>query len=263
MKQFYFLSLGSGSCGNCYYLGTKDYGFLIDGGVPPRRIKRELKKYELSFENIKGVFVTHDHTDHVRYTGALNMKYEIPLYTTKRIFHGILRNRYMTQMPRVCNFIKKNETFKIKDFTIQSFTVPHDAAECLAYVFCFGGKKLTLATDLGAINENLTQHARTSNFLVIEANYDDELLNTGRYPAYLKERVRSTHGHLSNSCTAKFLAENWHENLQYVFLCHLSAENNTPHLAYHAVANELKNKNITPHYLAPLNRESPSELFTL
>ncbi len=263
MEQLYFLSLGSGSCGNCYYLGTKDYGFLIDGGVPPRRIKRELKKYELPFENIKGIFVTHDHTDHVKYTGALNIKYEIPLYTTKRIFHGILRNRYMTQMPHLCHFIKKGESFQIQDFTIQSFTVPHDASECLAYIFCLGDKKFTIATDLGAINENLTLHARTSNYLVIEANYDDELLSTGRYPMFLKERVRSTHGHLSNSCTAKFLAEIWHKNLQYVFLCHLSGENNTPNLAHQTILQELKNYNITPHYLAPLNREAPSELFIL
>ena len=137
MENLYFFSLGSGSTGNCYYIGTDEYGFLIDVGISSVRIKRYLKKHNIPFSNIKGIFITQNHTDHVKYAGILNSKYEIPIYTTKRIFWGILRNRNVKNPPTFCNFIHKEESISIKDFTILPFPVSHDSTECIGFTFYF------------------------------------------------------------------------------------------------------------------------------
>lgn len=263
MKNLYFFSLGSGSTGNCYYIGTDEYGFLIDAGISSVRIKRYLKKHNIPFSNIKGIFITHNHTDHVKYAGILNSKYEIPIYTTKRIFWGILRNRNVKNPPTFCNFIHKEESFSIKDFTILPFPVSHDSTECIGFTFYFLDKTFTIATDLGYINDITAKQILSSNYLVIESNYDEKMLENGPYPEILKNRIKSPQGHLCNNYTADFLAKNWNDNLKYIFLCHLSAENNTPQLAYQTIFNKLKSENITPHFLAPLDRLTPSELFIL
>lgn len=263
MGNLHFLSLGSGSSGNCYYIGTNEYGFLIDAGISSVRVKKYLKKYNILLSNIQGIFITHDHADHVKYAGILNSKYEIPLFTTKRIFYGIQRNRNVKNPPTFCNFIHKNETLTLKDFSILPFQVSHDSSECVGFTFSFRNKHFTIATDLGYINDIASQQITKSDYLVIEANYDENMLEKGPYPLILKNRVKGLKGHLSNRTTAEFLAENWNENLKYIFLCHLSAENNTPQLAYQTIFNKLQSKNITPHFLVPLDRLNPSELFIL
>lgn len=263
MGNLYFLSLGSGSSGNCYYIGTNDYGFLIDAGISSVRTRKYLKKYNISLEQIQGIFITHDHTDHAKYAGILNTKYGIPIFTTKRIFYGMQRNRNLKNPPTFCNFIHKNETIQLRDFSILPFPVSHDASECMGFTFSFHNKNFTIATDLGFINDFAAQQISLSDYLVIEANYDEQMLENGPYPEPLKNRVKGTHGHLSNHTTATFLAENWNGKLKYIFLCHLSAENNNPRLAYQTVFNKLQNKDITPHFLAPLDRLTPSELFIL
>lgn len=263
MENLYFLSLGSGSSGNCYYIGTNEYGFLIDAGISSIRVKKYLRKYNILLSNIKGIFITHDHTDHVKYAGTLNSKYGIPVFTTKRIFYGMQRNRNVKNPPTFCNFIHKNEILSLEDFSILPFQVSHDSSECIGFTFSFHDKHFTIATDLGYINDVAGQQITKSDYLVIEANYDENMLEKGPYPLILKNRVKGLKGHLSNRTTAEFLAENWNENLKYIFLCHLSAENNTPRLAYQTVFNKLQSKNITPHFLTPLDRLNPSELYIL
>lgn len=263
-KSLRFLSMGSGSSGNCYYIGTGEYGFLIDAGVGVRTVKRELKKHNISFDQIWGIFITHDHTDHICSVGVLGEKYHIPVYGTKEMHDGINRNYRVTEKLVSCRkFYKKGEHIVIRDFTIQSFPVSHDATDCVGYTFSYRGKNFVIATDLGYIGKEVADHIAKANFLVIEANYDDAMLKNGRYPYPLKQRVRSHTGHLCNDHTAHFLADNWPETLTHVFLCHLSQENNTPELAFNTVNNALVEKGITVEVLQPLERIAASDLYIL
>ncbi len=257
-----FLSMGSGSSGNCYYIGTADYGFLIDAGVSVRTVKRELKEHGISFENIWGIFITHDHTDHIKSVGVLGEKYHIPVYITAEMHTGINRNYRVTEkLVSCCKFFKKGDPVAIRDFVIQSFPVSHDASDCVGYSVVYGDQKFVIATDLGYIGKEAADHMVEANYLVIEANYDENMLKNGPYPYPLKQRVRSHTGHLSNDHAANFVADNYNGNLSHIFLCHLSQENNTPEIAFNTVNNALVEKGITVELLHPLERTTSSPMF--
>ena len=174
MDRLRFFSMGSGSSGNCYYIGTASYGFLIDAGVAVRTVKRELKEHGLSFENIWGIFITHDHTDHIKAVGVLGEKYHIPVYVTAEMHKGINRNYRVTEkLVSAHKFYKKGDNIVIRDFTIQAFPVSHDASDCVGYSFIYGNQRFVIATDLGFIGKEAADHIVRANYLVIEANYDD------------------------------------------------------------------------------------------
>jgi len=265
MGKFQFMSIGSSSGGNCYYVGTTEYGFLIDAGISVRTVKKALKEHKIDFENIYGIFLTHDHTDHVKYAGILAEKHNLPIFATQEVFDGINSNGNVE--PKVASqnrkIFKKYDITTIKDFIFQSFPVSHDASDAMGYAITFKNKKLVIATDLGYISKEVADHISKANYLVIEANYDDEMLKSGPYPYNLKQRVRSHTGHLSNKHTAKFLADNWHKDLTHIFLCHISGENNTNELAYDIVKEALDEKNITLKIFTALPRLTPTEMYIL
>ncbi len=262
-----FISLASGSSGNCFYFGCDNYGFLIDAGIPVRTIKAALKEAGLSFEQIIGVFVTHDHADHIKSLGTLGEKYNIPIYATRATHIGINKNYCMTQKLVSCmRYIEKEDTLQFRDFRITPFEVPHDSSDNVGYLIEFEEKVFCLITDIGHITDTVSSYIARAQYLVIEANYDEEMLAHGPYPQYLKERIAGPSGHLSNKTAALFLANNITEHLKYIWLCHLSRENNHPELAYKTVEWELRHVGLIPGkdlYLAALKRTTPSELFEL
>lgn len=256
------MSLGSGSSGNCYYIGTDEYGFLIDAGVSARTIKHELKLHNIPLEHIWGVFITHDHTDHIRSVGTLGEKYHLPIYSTKEVHEGINKNYKITEKLNTSRkFIQKNERLVIRDFEFQAFSVSHDATDSMGFAINYKGQHLVIATDLGFISKEVADHIAKANYLVIEANYDETMLKNGPYPYPLKKRVSSHTGHLCNDHTARFLADNWHKGLTHVFLCHLSKDNNTPELAYNTVHDALSTKGIEPELLLSLPRTDATKMF--
>lgn len=262
MDRLRFLSIGSGSSGNCYYIGTGEYGFLIDAGISVRTIKHVLKENNLDFEKIWGIFVTHDHTDHIKSVGVLGEKYHIPVYVTQEMRDGINRNYKVTdKLVSCCKYFHKGELINVKDFTFQAFPVSHDATDCVGYSIKYRDQRFVIATDLGFISKEVADQIAKANYLVIEANYDEDMLQYGSYSYPLKQRVKSYLGHLSNIHTANFLADNWHDGLQYVFLCHLSQDNNTREIAYDTVNNALQAKGICPKLLYALQRTVPSQLY--
>lgn len=260
-----FICLASGSSGNCFYLGTDTYGILIDAGIPVRTIKAALKEVDLNFESIMAVFVTHDHADHIKSLGTLGEKYNIPIYATRTTHTGINRNYCMTQKLVSCmRYVEKEETLRLRDLHITPFEVPHDGTDNVGYSIRIDDKQFCFITDIGHITPTVAAHIAEANYLIIEANYDEEMLAHGPYPQYLKERISGPNGHLSNKATATFLAENITEHLKYVWLCHLSRENNHPELAYKTVEWALRGVGLIPGkdlYLAALKRTTPSELF--
>lgn len=262
MDKIRFLSFGSGSSGNCYFVGNAEYGFFVDAGISPRKVKAELKKYQIPLKNILGVFVTHSHYDHTKYVGSWGEKYNIPIFSTEKVHLAIENNSLISyKLSTSKKYIAHSEKNVIKDFSIECFHVPHDTQDCVGYSFQLRNKRLTLITDLGVVCDLAKEQIRRANYLVLESNYDEMMLRNGVYSASLKRRVLSNLGHLSNAQAAKGLAENWHDNLEAVFLCHLSGENNTPALAYETILDELNRNNIQPKLLLPLERKTPSELY--
>lgn len=240
-----FLSLASGSSGNCYYLGTDHYGILIDAGIGIRTIKKVFKEYALSLSEVRAVLVTHDHADHIKAVGTLGEKYGIPVYSTPEIHQGINKSYCMTEkLTKSVRHLYKEVPLMLEDFRITAFEVPHDGTDNVGYSIEAGGKVFAFLTDMGCITPTAARYICQANYLIIEANYDEEMLKMGPYPAYLKERIIGPNGHMCNRDTAEFLAENIHESLKYIWLCHLSKDNNHPELACKTVELLLRSKGV-------------------
>lgn len=240
--NLYFMSLGSGSSGNCCYIGTRQGGILIDAGVKTEDAIRMLSSNGISINAVKALLLTHDHSDHVRYAYNLVRNHKhIRLFCTNRVLGGLLRRHSISK--RIKDYhhpIFKEIPFKILDFEITAFEVPHDGTDNMGFSVEFGDRRFVLATDLGAVTNRARYYMSRANYLVIEANYDLQMLKYGRYPEYLKARIQTENGHMDNEATGAFLKEIVNPELQYVFMCHLSQDNNTPAKALKAVRNALE-----------------------
>lgn len=243
--RFSFFSLSSGSCGNSYYLGNAHYGILIDAGIGPRVIKKRLAEYDIEPSTIMAILVTHDHFDHIKSVGYLGEKWHIPVYATQEVHRAIVHHPLIrNSLNGSTKYFEKGTPFQIKDFRITAFDVPHDSVDNSGFFIQFDKQRFTLATDVGAITDEIAYYICKANHLVIESNYDEDLLNNGRYPYPLKQRISSGSGHLSNRQTAEFLANNYTSDLRNICLCHLSGDNNNPELAYQTVESQLALKGI-------------------
>jgi phosphoribosyl 1,2-cyclic phosphodiesterase len=262
-----FLSLASGSSGNCYYLGTSGYGILIDAGISIRAIKRTLKEKGIDFEKIMAVLITHDHADHIKTVGCLGEKFHLPVYATEAVHEGIDRSRYVEETLYQSRMtIEKGRPFSIRDLRIEAFEVSHDSSDNVGYLIEYGDCRFTIATDVGYVSDTVEKYLCRANHLVLEANYDEEMLRSGSYPDFLKERVSSKTGHLSNCEAADFLATHYTPRMKNIWLCHLSRENNHPELAYKTVDIRMAQEGIRVGkdvMLHVLKRMTPSEIFEL
>lgn len=260
-----FLSLSSGSSGNCFYLGTDGYGILIDAGIPVRSIKKFLKDEGILMESIMALFITHDHADHIRSAGTVGEKLFKPVYATQLVHEGMNCSYCMTERLRSSRrVIEPGVPVRVKDLVVECFKVPHDSRENVGYQIRVDGKTFCFITDMGDTNEEIESRIRESDYLVIEANYDEHMLEVGPYPQYLKDRIRGGHGHLANHMTADILRRNCSDRQKAIFLCHLSKENNTPEVAQKTVSEALESAGLTPGnglILKALNRIVPTGPF--
>ncbi|MHB9056724.1 MAG: MBL fold metallo-hydrolase [Paludibacteraceae bacterium] len=265
MDRLRFRSLASGSSGNCYFLGNATYGILIDAGVGVRATRKFLKTMGLDFQNIWGILVTHDHADHIRSVGTLGEKFHVPVYSTRKVHEGINRSYCVTQkLSSSQRFIDTGEEVFIGEFKITAFPVSHDSSESVGYSVEYRGRIFTFATDLGFISNEVADYLENSDCLVLEANYDEFMLENGPYPLVLQERIKADTGHLCNMQTAAFLAERYSERWKYVYLCHLSKDNNLPELAYSTIVEYLKAQMVDfegKTEIIPLNRIEPSRMY--
>ena len=262
-----FRCFASGSSGNCYYLGTRTRGVLIDAGISARSIQKYLREMDLDFQNIMGVLVTHDHADHIRAVGTLGERVKLPIYSTAEIHEGIDRNYGVREKLRTSRrFFNKGEEWELFGMRINTFGIEHDSTDCLGYCIDYMGQRFVLMTDCGSANAEMESYIRTANHLVIEANHDEHMLLNGPYPTYLKERILSPQGHQSNDVCGELIERNWHPDLRNVWLCHLSLENNDPQVAFNTVASYLAEIDIIPGqeiFLKALDRTSPSPIYEL
>lgn len=263
-----FFSLGSGSCGNCYYLATESDAIIIDCGVSIRRFKKNMQEYGMKIGKVKGIIITHDHADHIKAAGKLSKEYNLPVFATPLIHEGMDKNwQNSVKIPAENRHnINKEEPFEIGSFRITAFSLPHDASENVGYYIEVGEYRFCVMTDVGDVTEIVKEYIQKSTHLILESNYDEEMLRQGRYPEMLKERIVSGHGHLSNKKAASALAENFHEHLKNVWLCHLSEENNHPELARKTIETVLRSYGIiagVDFTLDVLRRKIPTGPFQL
>ena len=267
-KMITFVSIGSGSSGNCSYLANDWEAILIDAGVGIRRLKRVMKEYGLSHQNLKGILITHDHADHVKAAGHVSTDLALPVFATPLVHQGITRNFHSLKKiapERVIN-IDCDKEFRLAGFDITAFNLPHDSSENVGYSIKYGDKTFTIMTDVGTVTPNVLEYIGRSNYLVIEANYDEEMLRGGKYPKMLQDRIMSGTGHLSNHQAAKALSDTFHPDLHHVWLCHLSEENNHPELARKTVEYHLRTFGIVAgkdFELDVLRRTQPTGPFVL
>lgn len=265
MDKLRFQSFGSGSSGNCYFIGNASNGLLIDAGLGVRSIRKCLRSLGLDFENIWGVFVTHDHADHIKAVGPIGEKHRVPIYSTRKVHEGIQRSYCVTEkLYSSRKYIEKDETIQVGEFKITAFHVSHDATDNVGYTVEYKEKRITFATDLGFIGAEVAAHLEKADYMVLESNYDEQMLLQGSYPLHLKNRIIAETGHLSNDQAGLFLSEIFNERIKHIFLCHLSRENNLPELAYTTIQNHLESKQVIVGrdvQLVTLDRLNPSELY--
>lgn len=234
-----YCSLASGSSGNCHFVKSENVSLLVDVGMTAKYIKEALWQIGEDMAHIQAVFITHEHIDHVRGLAVLARKYPFHIYMHESIYvnerlslMGLDKERFSFLQPG---------RLTLEDLEIEVFEVPHDAEVTFGYTFTQGEKKLGIATDIGVISEQMAEHLSDCDFLVLESNHDENLVQVGRYPYYLKQRILSETGHLSNKNAGEFLARiiQKHQRLKCCVLAHLSDENNYPELALMSVSNVL------------------------
>ena len=267
-KMLKFVSFGSGSSGNCYYLYTETEGLIIDIGVGIRTLKKQFRDFGLSLSSIHYVLITHDHADHIKSVGSISHECRLPVYATKNVHDGIDRNFCVTRKlaPDMKRMVTVGKQLQLGDFRVTPFYVPHDATENVGYEIVADGVTFCIITDAGEITDEVRTFISRADYLVIEANHDVEMLMQGPYPQHLKERIQSKTGHLCNRDCGVAIAENMKESLKHVWLCHLSEENNHPELARKTVESVLREYGIIAGkdiQLEVLKRKTPTGIFEL
>lgn len=247
VSGFTFISFGSGSSGNCSYVGNDDGGILVDAGIDADMVFDTLLRNGVKPSMIKGIILTHDHQDHVRYVYTYVRRYKhLRVYCTPRLLGGLLRRHNISR--RIKEYhenVFKEIPFKLGSMNITAFETSHDGTDNMGFDIESGNKHFVVATDMGYITQRAHHYMSQANFLMIECNYDLNMLNNGSYPEYLKNRVRGERGHLDNKMAAQFLVDNYHDELNYVFMCHLSKDNNTPELARDTLVKALVERGLT------------------
>ncbi len=254
-----FCSLCSGSTGNSFLIKSNKINLLVDAGASGKKISDALASLNIDVKNIDAILVTHEHTDHTQSIATLSKKYSIPVYANKKTWDAMLDKKSKIESNNIFYF-KNNNSFKIKNLDIFPFDIPHDAADPCGFSISDGKSKICIATDIGHITPTVLDNFKNSNFLLLESNYEPDVLKYSRYPYKLKERISSPMGHLSNVDAGKTINYLTNFGVKNVMIAHLSSENNFPELAYKSVLEQVENKDLN---LYVADRFKPSKFFNV
>ncbi|MDP1620751.1 MAG: MBL fold metallo-hydrolase [Bacteroidales bacterium] len=224
----YLASLNSGSNGNCYYIGNEHEAVLIDAGISCRETERRMLRLGLSIRKVKAIFITHEHTDHTRGTEVLSRKYSIPVYITGTTH----KHSRLKLVPHLVNPYMSGIPVDIGSLRIFPFPKRHDASEPHSFTVSTNGTTAGVFTDIGSVCEQVGYHLSLCHAVFLESNYDEKMLERGRYPLYLKRRIRGDEGHLSNYQALELFTTHRAPFMELLVLSHLSAENNHPQLVH-------------------------------
>lgn len=238
-----FTVLASGSTGNATIVKGSEKTVLVDVGLSMKKIEELMKERGVSGHELDALFVTHEHSDHIKGLGAFARKYELPIYANEATWGAMERHVGSIEAEKRV-IIETGEALDFGPMRVQSYPISHDAAEPVGYCFEEHGEKLSLATDLGYVSEKVKRHIIDSDVLVLESNHDTEMLRMGRYPWNIKRRILSDIGHLSNVAAGEALIELMTDRTKRVYLAHLSLDHNQMDLAMLTVNSILENNGI-------------------
>ena len=260
-----FCPLFSGSSGNALYIGCGGLNLLVDAGLSGSRITQELAKIGVEARDLSGILVTHEHADHCSGVGVLSRRYNLPVYATEGTWVG-MASRLGRIDEKNRRYFEAGQDFFLGELNVTPFPIPHDANDPVGFCFSAGPVKLSVATDLGCVQEAWLNRLEGSDLVLLEANHDVEMLKAGPYPYDLKHRILGRRGHLSNEDAGRALVELVRRGVRHAILGHLSGENNFPELAYETVALALKEQGIAPGAdvgLGMARRDGMSGLYVL
>ena len=252
-------AISSGSNGNCYYLENRDEAILIDAGISARQIVERMARLGLSPAKVKGIFISHEHADHVWGLDVLTRKYAIPAFLTRKTYESYGK----PIMDSLLNFFSPGDPVQLGEISVHPFLKCHDAAEPCSFSVSSEGKTVCVMTDIGVQCANAVAHIQNADAIFLESNYDDRMLQKGRYPYHLKKRIASDVGHLSNAQAARLALEHASSRLKHVFLSHLSANNNTPELALSTFHHFMKQRNDLDLEITLTSRQRESSLVSV
>ena len=224
--QLFITSLNSGSNGNCYYIGNEQEAILVDAGISCRETETRLKRLGLSIGKIKAIFISHEHSDHIKGLPVLSKKYQLPVYITPET----LRNGRLDLLSHLVKPFVAAQPIQIGDLSVTGFAKFHDAADPHSFVIAYNNIKVGVFTDIGTPCDNLINHFSECHAAFLEANYDDDMLENGYYPYHLKRRIRGDKGHLSNKQALSLFTTYKPAHMSHLLLAHLSKNNNCPKL---------------------------------
>ena len=240
--MFNFCSLYSGSSGNSLFIETQNTKLLVDAGVSSRKIETALNDINIDPSTLDGILITHEHTDHVQGLGTLSKKFDLPVFVNQETLDAMPKQRDKIADKNIKTF-KVTDKFEIGDLEIKPFSIPHDAVNPCGFNIWKDNKKISIATDIGHMTNPILKNLEESLFIMLEANYDPEVLRCSSYPFTLKSRIAGPTGHLPNEMAGKTISHLLKSGLKNAMLGHLSKESNFPELAYQTVMDELISNN--------------------
>lgn len=233
-------SIASGSSGNCIFVGSDEGKVLVDAGISAKRIEQGLKELGELAADLEGILITHEHIDHIGGLGVLMRRYKLPVFATAGTIDSMRASGKLGEVDKSLFYaVKADQPFQLGGLIIEPSTIWHDAKDPVCYSFYQNGTKASVATDLGNFDEYLVDKLKDSHILFVESNHDVHMLEVGRYPYPLKQRILGRNGHLSNERCGQFISKLMNDNLQHIYLGHLSKDNNYPELAFESVKLEL------------------------
>lgn len=252
-------SIASGSNGNCYYLESSNDAVIIDAGISTKQLVERMTRLGLSMSRLRGVFISHEHSDHIRGLDVLTRKHAIPVFMTQKtysLYGKIIKDSLL-------NFFSPGEPVSLGKLSVSPFLKSHDAVEPCSFSVSSESKTVAVLTDIGLHCSNVIAHLKNADAVFLESNYDDRMLRTGFYPPYLKRRISSDVGHLSNTQAAMLILSHASSRLKHVFLSHLSANNNTPELALGTFNHFITQRNDLKVEVILASRQKESSLVAL
>jgi phosphoribosyl 1,2-cyclic phosphodiesterase len=251
-------ALASGSSGNCFYVGNKREAVLVDVGISAKQVYQRMESLGLNPEKLKGIFITHEHSDHINGVDVLARRLQIPVYATKKTLqNGMICSELLLLRP-----ISAGKDIKIGGLSVESFSKSHQAADPVSYTIV-GNKRVAVITDAGYVCKNIQEHISDAHFLFIESNHDEKMLEKGPYPVYLKRWISGNTGHLSNRQAALSVLECASAELQNIVLSHLSQTNNSLEVALETFNSILKERKGFRAKIDVSVRERPTSLYII
>ena len=252
--SLFITSLNSGSNGNCYYIGNDREAILVDAGISCKETEKRMHRLGLSMDKVKAIFISHEHTDHIKGVQVISKKYQLPVYIT----NDTLVNGGLSLTEQVVLSFKAYVPVQIGEIFVTAFPKFHDAAEPHSFIVAFNDIKIGVFTDIGAPCDHLINHFKQCHAAFLEANYDEEMLANGRYPYYLKKRITGGQGHLSNKQALELFKTHKPAFMTHLLLSHLSKDNNNPELVL-----ELFNQHAGSTRIIIASRHEETEIYQI